>query len=213
MHIIYAAQNQRRLPANYIIYQTEVPGSHHFAPHYNRMLQRARAVWDYHPHNISHYQYLNANVQHISPGIALQQAGKKDIPVLFYGWLNGSKHRTDWLAHIQQHCGHALHVETNKMGAEMWQLLARARIVVNIHYFQQAPLELFRIHEALSHGCHVVTEGKPLGGYHHLHYCNSPQLMAHTINMLLSSPTMLQTQPPSAHLCNREALKKALACL
>ena len=47
--------------------------------------------------------------------------------------------------------------------SEMWQLLARAEVVINIHYYFNAPLEQFRICEALSFGCHVVSEHSVAG--------------------------------------------------
>ena len=31
-------------------------------------------------------------------------------------------------------------------------------MILNLHYYSQAPLEVFRIYEALSYGCHVVSE-------------------------------------------------------
>ena len=47
LHIIYNASACPAIPPNYIVYQTEVPGSTWFKGRYYDIIQGAKAVWDY----------------------------------------------------------------------------------------------------------------------------------------------------------------------
>jgi len=161
LHIIYNASACPVIPPNYIVYQTEVPGSTWFNSRYFDIIKRAKAVWDYSKSNIPHYRYLNNKSVTVSPGIFPQTTGQKDIPFLFYGHLQAGNRRLPLVNELKQHL--PLKVVVNTMEAEMWQLLARAEVVINIHYYFNAPLEQFRICEALSFGCHVVSEHSVAG--------------------------------------------------
>jgi hypothetical protein len=77
---------------------------------------------------------------------------------LFYGWIDGSIRRKWLLNELSKHI--KITTVTNKTGEQMWRILQRTWTVVNIHYYNDAPMELFRINEALSHGCNVVSEGQ-----------------------------------------------------
>lgn len=154
--IIYNACSLNALPLRYVIYQTEVGSSHWFTPRYFNMIRKAVSVWDYSAENVKRYKQFNDNIHVVSPGIAPQLRCKKDIPITFYGWVEGSKRRKDLLRDIGSRV--KINVVTNTLGLEMWKILSRTRVVLNLHYWERSPLELFRVHEALSFGCHVVSE-------------------------------------------------------
>ncbi len=80
---------------------------------------------------------------------------KRDIDVLFYG-AQGSARRDRYLAALSKRVN--IRVENNLFGAHMADLISRAKVVVNIHYFENALLETTRLSEALSHGAFVVSE-------------------------------------------------------
>jgi ubiquinone/menaquinone biosynthesis C-methylase UbiE/GR25 family glycosyltransferase involved in LPS biosynthesis len=80
---------------------------------------------------------------------------KRDIDVLFYG-AQGSPRRDRYLAALSKRVN--VRVETNLFGDQMTDLLSRAKVVVNIHYYENALLETTRLSEALSHGAFVVSE-------------------------------------------------------
>jgi hypothetical protein len=156
-YIIYNSALMGRMPRNYIIMQTEVRNSHWFNEHYLNIIKRAKAVWDYSVENIPSYSGYNRKICIVTPGINLQNAGKKDIDYLFYGWLEGSFRRVDMIQKIKKKI--PLLVVTNKLGNDMWSILKRSRVVINLRYYDHSPLELFRINESLSHCCNVVSEG------------------------------------------------------
>lgn len=166
MHIIYQAVHDIELPKNYILMQTEISTSHWFNTSYMKAIEKAIAVWDYCEENIPRYLVKNQKVAIVTPGISPQQTNGKDIDYLFYGWINGSVRRKQILEEIEKQ--KSLRVITNALNGEMWALLARTKTVINIHYYENSPLELYRLHESVSFGCAVwlhdeqryYTEGK-----------------------------------------------------
>jgi hypothetical protein len=162
LHIVYGCRYLKAMPKHYILMQTEIAGTHLFSPEYYRAIKNAVMVWEYQPANLWVYEGLNAKVHLIPPRIAPADSLRvirlpKDIDVLFYGWLEGSLRRELMLAAIRQQV--KVKVVTDITGPAMWRLLARSKVVLNLHYYTDSPLELFRVHEALSHGCHLVSEG------------------------------------------------------
>lgn len=155
VHIIIGAHACPVLPKRYIVYQTEIRRSHHFNGRYRRVLDGALAVWEYNEDNLEAYSHPNVSV--VPPGVYPQDVGRKDLGVLFYGWIESSPRRVDMLRRI----GRDIPVRrvVNVMGVSMWNLLSRSTVVINLHFYDDSPLELFRITEALSFGCHVVSEG------------------------------------------------------
>ncbi|SEQ06854.1 glycosyltransferase family protein [Nitrosomonas ureae] len=150
LHIIYCAFAAPALPKNYVVYQTEVLNSKWFMEGYHRILNSALAIWDYDVRNVLHMPYIDHFV--VPPGINSQNVdGIRDIDVMHYGSINERRRRL--LNEIQD-----VKIIENVYGEDMYALLKRAKVVLNIHYYSHAPLEVFRIYEALSYGCHVVSE-------------------------------------------------------
>jgi hypothetical protein len=153
LHIIYCAFAAPALPKNYIVYQTEVLNSKWFTEDYQHILDGALAIWDYDPRNV----LLMPSKAHsvVPPGINPQKIdGIRDIDVMHYGSLNECRHKL--LNEIRDYC--CVEIVEDVYGEDMYALLKRAKVVLNLHYYLNAPLEVFRIYEALSYGCHVVSE-------------------------------------------------------
>lgn len=208
VYIIYNASGVKQLPKNYIVYQTEVPGSKWFTPRYHDIIKRAVGVWDYSPANTSAYKHGKVFI--VPPGISAQPTVHKDIDVLFYGWLIGSKHRNEALARINRKV--YVHVTDNALEGKAWALLRRSKVVVNLHYYANAPLEVFRVNEALSFNCHVVSEHSIHGDEHYngLVEFRSVNDMAPVIQKLVRLPFKRDI----ARLCNKAAILQAVeGCL
>jgi len=155
LYLIIGAHRVPALPKFYIVYQTEVKNSHHFNERYLYILNGALAVWEYNEENLTGYSHKNISI--IEPCVIEQQKVKKDIDFLFYGWVEGSERRQRIISELQKRLN--LKICTNILGEEMFNILARSKVIINIHYYDNSPLELFRISECFSHGCHVVSEG------------------------------------------------------
>jgi GR25 family glycosyltransferase involved in LPS biosynthesis len=80
---------------------------------------------------------------------------KRDIDLLFYGDTS-SERRQRYLAALQ--AKYPLTVVKEVFGDAMRATLDRAKLVVNIHFYEDALLETTRISEALTHGARVVSE-------------------------------------------------------
>lgn len=160
IYIIYNAAGLRRLPKRYIVMQTEIGTSHWFNSCYLRTISNAMAIWDYSEMNIPRYSKFNKKITIVTPGIQQVPTNGKDIEYLFYGWIHGSERRRRILNEIRQ--GKDVMVIENTLMSDMWNLLKRAKVVINVHYYDNSPLELYRIHESISHGCQVYLqdEGK-----------------------------------------------------
>lgn len=186
LHIIYNASAVKHLPTNYIVYQTEVPGSSWFNSRYHQIIKKAVAVWDYSMNNTQAYQHSKTFI--VPPGIAPQPKAEKTIDVLFYGWLNGSKHRQQVINEMRRHVN--VVAVDNALEEEIWGLLNRSKVVVNIHYYANAPLEVFRINEALSFNCHVVSERSVAGDndYFNVVEFRKPESMGKACKELLHKP-------------------------
>jgi hypothetical protein len=155
IHILYNATSLHKFPKNYIVYQTEIHGSHYFNARYLRIIKGARAVWDYCCDNLHCYQHPKTSI--VTPGVSIQGSNTRDIDFLFYGWVKGSERREKLVNQLQEEIG--LKVVTNKLCTDIWDILRRTKIVINVHFYDHSPLELFRINEALSFGCKVISEG------------------------------------------------------
>jgi hypothetical protein len=101
---------------------------------------------------------------------------ERDIDFLFYGWLEGSKRRAEMVEELKDEI--PLMVVTNTLKNEMWALLERTKVVINVSYFDNSPLELYRINESLSFGCHVVSEGFDTNYFNIVDFANTAELLA-----------------------------------
>lgn len=158
LHILYQVSNKGFLPKNYILQQTEPWCSHWFNENYvTNIIPNAIAVWDYSAVNQEHYQHQKKCI--VTPGIGtIISTGSykyetRDIDYLFYGHLDGSPRRRSILETMQNYF--EIQVVTDTCGPAMWKILKRTGEVINIHYQDDSPLELYRFHEALSFGCKV----------------------------------------------------------
>lgn len=209
IYIIYnPAVIRGKLPKKYIVYQTEIGTSRWFSPHYFKIIQNALAVWDYSMDNVERYRLHNKKIVIVPPGINMQPAIEKTIPVLFYGYNPHGSRRWALLSKIQRHV--PVQIETNLMGEAMWKKLARAKVVVNIHFYDNSPFELFRINEALSHNCHVVSEAPVCNQYrNYVQFGRLPGEIIARIKDCLKIPFAVDT----TGLNNLEAIRAGIALL
>lgn len=153
IYFIYQAAGLKRLPKRYVVLQTEIATSHWFNSTYLRTLVNAMAVWDYSELNIPRYSRLNKKIAIVTPGLKHVEHNGKDINYLFYGWIEGSKRRNEVIRHLKEVLD--IKIIENTLTTDMWDILKRTKTVINIHYYDNSPLELYRLHESVSHGCKV----------------------------------------------------------
>jgi hypothetical protein len=152
-----------RLHPDSIIYNFEQAGGDigFLTPSFRAALARCR-VWDYSPRNmerlaplIGHDRRQVVPVGYVPALSRIPRAPVQDIDVLFYGALNERRRRI--LVGLQ-HSGLRLHTAFGVYGAERDALIARSKLVLNIHAHPAKVLEVVRISYLLANRKAVVTE-------------------------------------------------------
>lgn len=103
-----------------------------------------------HPH--VHYLPIGASTNY---GDALP-APEKTCDILFYGDSLSSPRRREMIEALKPHFN--VHVASEVFGRSMQDVIKQARLVINLHYYENALLEMPRIQECLSLGVPVVSE-------------------------------------------------------
>jgi hypothetical protein len=173
LYLVICPQMFSRLPPSEkrIVFQMEQ--SVHprwFTPEYLNILYNSVAVFDYSVQNI---QFLTKQgipddmIFHVPlspvpnyPGAEFSSAltGSESVnacDVLFYGDLK-NKRRQAFLKVLSEHFD--VRAERSLYGQDLWRAMAHAKVVVNIHYYENALLESTRICECLSLGARVISE-------------------------------------------------------
>lgn len=206
IYIIYNASAYKgQLSKKYIVYQTEVASSHWFNADYFATIRGALAVWDYSDKNVQKYARFNKNISIVKVGVSIQPKQVKDIPLTFYGWIKGSHRRSILIEKFQKRF--KLNVVTNLTGEAMWNILSRSKIILNVHYYNNSPLEVFRINEALSHGCHVISEIPYSGEYRdYVHFYRTDS----ELNVLINKVSQMEFNYDLKPLDNLESVRLAI---
>jgi hypothetical protein len=149
-----------------------------FTPEYLNILYNSVAVFDYSAQNIQFLiqQGLPADMLfHVPlspvpnhPGAEFSSAladsdSAHACDVLFYGDLK-NKRRQAFLKVLGEHF--EVRAERSLYGQDLWRAMAHAKVVVNIHYYENALLESTRICECLSLGARVISEAATDQGQH-----------------------------------------------
>ena len=134
------------------------PGSKWCSEAYLDLL-RQNTVWDYSERNRSVLAELGVQSRVVpvapAPSWSRIAAQPRDIDVLFYGSMN--QRRFDVLEALR---ARGLRVEQAfaVYGAPRDALIARARIVLNLHYYEAKVFEIVRVAYLLANGVCVVSE-------------------------------------------------------
>ncbi|HBR0800438.1 hypothetical protein MKM89_08115 [Klebsiella quasipneumoniae] len=173
MHIVVCPQMFKQLPRNYIAFQMEQSvNSRWFTDEYFSRLNNAVAIFDYSLKNIEYL--LNKGIPyqklfympissfpdypaHLEDNGYVLDDQKGDIhaDVLFYGDPNCER-RKAYLQELKKHFN--VTVASEVFGDKLTRMVKNAKVVVNIHYYENALLETTRLYETISLGTPVVSE-------------------------------------------------------
>lgn len=166
-YVVLCPQIFDRLPPGEkrVVFQLEQSvSSRWFVDDYFKVLENSLAVLEYSLINISflakkgiayphvHYLPIGADATYGSHVLSAE----KKYDVLFYGDSLSSPRRRRMLEAAKQHFN--VHVVNDKFGDAMIETIKEARVILNIHYYENALLEMPRIQESLSLGVPVVSE-------------------------------------------------------
>lgn len=167
MYFVICPQIFKSLPPGekMISFQLEQSvSSRWFTSDYFKVLKRSLAVFDYSIINIDYLSKKGINYPHVFylPIGTLRgrfcgsDFSEKKYEVLFYGDANSSPRRRRMLDALSNNFN--VRECSEVFGEEMIREICSTRIVINIHYYENAILEMPRIQECLSHGVIVVSE-------------------------------------------------------
>lgn len=168
IYIIVGGHRIKTTPLKYIIYQTEQPGSKWFNDNYFEVLRRSICVWDFSPRLVDLWIQKDISAKFVPIRIPLNifyddclhrthfSGGEKDIDVLFYGGFNERrvkmKNTLDKLGIKVVFRFHDLFENDRE------NLISRSKIVLNIHFYEKASLEVHRILYLMARNVCVVSE-------------------------------------------------------
>ncbi|MBX5467185.1 MAG: hypothetical protein K6U14_06775 [Firmicutes bacterium] len=157
-----------RLPSNTILFNLEqfdpANPSPWFTPAYRQALH-THVVWDYSRYNtqaLAQTDFAPPQIHWVplgtvdgSPAIEVPRASVQDIDVLFYGSLNSRRLKP---LRDMEALGLRVKVLSGVYGAERDRWIARAKVVVNIHFYETALFEWPRVLPLLMSGVPVISE-------------------------------------------------------
>lgn len=158
-HLI-SAKNPISLPQDAIIYNTEQLSSGWMNDYYVDLMRR-HTVWDYSRENVKKLTALGIDAHFCGVGYApeLERIPKveEDLDVVFYGSMN--ERRAVILEKLIDAGVNLYIIPFGTYGAERDAILARAKIVLNVHYYDDSPLEVVRLSYLWANKKYVVSEG------------------------------------------------------
>jgi hypothetical protein len=154
----------------YIPYQLEQLGDEQgtFSEKKHQLLSHACAVWDYSEDNIAFLAARGIGARYLPLGYhpALERitpVAKPDIDVLFYGSLGGR--RAPLVEALQADAGLAAEMVFGSYAQERDELIGRARIVLNVHFYPTRIYESVRLSYLFNNRCFVLSEHSCLNPY------------------------------------------------
>ncbi|MGN4868409.1 GT99 family glycosyltransferase N-terminal domain-containing protein [Aeromonas caviae] len=162
LHIVICPQMFPVLPGQYIAYQLEQSvSSRWFTDDYLARLENSLAIFDYSLKNIAFLQDKGLSYRqlyHLPVGFLpreLADSVPETVDVLFYGDINNDRRRA-YVAELKKHF--SVKIINDLFGDALYAEMAKAKVIVNIHYYEGALLETTRIYECLSQNKIIVSE-------------------------------------------------------
>ena len=169
LHIILFSQKVKVFPKNYIIYQLEQKDiSNWIDKKYELSILFSKKTWDYSQSNIDKFpqivrgKMLYAPIpmipyNYINTTININNLPTNDI--LFYGSINDRrKEKLLYLQNKLKDHNFFIKILNNKYGHELFQNIINSKIVINIHFYEDAILETCRMNEILSCNRLIISE-------------------------------------------------------
>ena len=170
LHIIPFSQKVKKFPKKYIIYQLEQKDiSKWIDKKYELSILLSVETWDYSQSNINKFTDLikQKMIYYPIPIIPYNYWDYKInnldniIPqnnILFYGSMNKIRETKLNFLQMKLHPKYKIKIINNIYGHELFKEILNSKIILNIHYYENAILETYRINEALSCKKIVISE-------------------------------------------------------
>lgn len=163
----YTPSELEGIAENSIIFNVENTSSRFLTDEYRRLMRKF-TIWDFSENNAAYLSRAIVRPVHYLKMFYVDRLSRipgdveQDIDVLFYGSFNGR--RSQVLDSLRER-GLRVHAVYRVFGSDLDQLIARSKVIINIHFYPNGCLELIRIFDLLANSRAVVTElnaGEPL---------------------------------------------------
>lgn len=163
--LIGATHFQEAYPKRYILYQMEQLSSSWITEHYLAAARQALAVWEFAPRHVDFWSHQGIECSYVpfSPPLAwspTEEPRDQDIDVLFYG--TGNDRRRAIQAQLEAKLPEATKISFflnfDLFGEKRRDIVERSKIILNLHYYDDAALEVHRLNYLLALGKCVVSE-------------------------------------------------------
>jgi hypothetical protein len=157
-NLVLGAHLLDTLPPRSIVYNLEQHGSKPFAN--TERICKGSHVWDYSERNIQEWRKLGISAVHVPVGYSptltrIAPLPSQDIDVLFYGSLNPRRRKV--LNQLRER-GCNVKAVFGVYGQKRDKLIARAKLVLNMHYYETKIFEIVRVSYLLANQRCVVSE-------------------------------------------------------
>lgn len=168
--IVVGVHHFEKLPKNYIVAQTEQPGSNWFNPSLYKALDGAMGIIDFSPKLNEKWCSLGYNSYYVPIRIPMDMfidTGAKDIfftdtpkniDVLFYGGRRDRRVKLEKRLKKKFPKKKIVFRYYDLFGEERENFISRSKIVLNTHFWPQSSLETHRIEYLMARGKCVVSE-------------------------------------------------------
>ncbi|WP_306524135.1 glycosyltransferase [Dokdonella sp.] len=164
-HLLDSTQ-EAALPAQCILYNLEQMDerNQHLRDRLVRLSERCE-IWDYSRRNVEilHRAGISKGIQLVPigtmPGLTrIPVAPDQDIDVLFYGSINDRRRH---ILEALQATGLRVHAAFGVYGRKRDALISRAKVVLNLHFYESSILEMVRLSYLWANRKAVVAECRP----------------------------------------------------
>jgi hypothetical protein len=152
------------LKCNYFLFQTEQVNTLEKSKKYldngamKLVMQHAKKIYDYSFDNMQFYSnFLKVEYMPFICNANLYEEREKTIDILFYGTLN---YRRYLILETLKQLFPDLKIEIydKLFGQDLKDKITKAKIILNLHYYENSVLETARIFEALNYNVHIISE-------------------------------------------------------
>lgn len=165
-HFVICPQMFAELPELYASFQMEqTVSSRWLTDRYMALLEHSFAVFDYSQLNLGYFTSNGLSYRQMYfmpigylddyPANRPASPSEKEYDVLFYGDATCDR-RKAFIARIEEK--YQVKVIGNLFGEALYEELRKAKVLINVHYYEGALLETTRIYESLSLDCLIVSE-------------------------------------------------------
>lgn len=133
----------------------------HNTKHTTQWLKGCDEIWDYDLDNISFlnrlgYQNIKFRPMQYFEGIRKIEHAKKDIDILFFGSMN--EKRGKFIRQLSKYKLKLVTPQTPAYGKQLDDLIGRAKIILNLHFYESHLQEQVRLFPLVANDCCILSE-------------------------------------------------------